>query len=101
MANQIRHYDWVTSHLRTFRAWLFKKILLEDFMYGSYWLPCCTDLAIMWPLIEMAGEKHICRIETPVYEYNDTSRLNLFKVARDKVLEVSNYLKHKKPYTRL
>lgn len=48
---------WPYSHLRTFRAWLFKQIRLEDLMYKGNFanLSPCPDVAMGYPMLEMAG----------------------------------------------
>ena len=39
IGNKFRHSEWVSSHLRTFYAGLFKKIKLQDFLYEGSFLP--------------------------------------------------------------
>jgi hypothetical protein len=34
-----RRYTWVSSYLRTFYAWLFKRIRIEDLMYQGVFFP--------------------------------------------------------------
>lgn len=60
---------WVTSHLRTFRKWLWDNIKDEDLRDGDYYRTA-WDMAFMYPMIEMAG-KHILFIEKILYIYND------------------------------
>lgn len=63
---------WVTSHLRTFKRGLWDKIKVEDLkdesgkFYRTAW-----DMAFMYPMIEMAGDKHIRFIDKILYYYND------------------------------
>ena len=52
---KIRTYRWVTSHLRTFKAGLFKKINKEDLMYNGRFFEMTWDQAFMLPMLEMAG----------------------------------------------
>lgn len=63
---------WCTSHLRTFRKWLFKMVRDEDLrdMNGDYFRTG-WDLAMMYPMIEMSGDKHILFIERIMYVYDD------------------------------
>jgi hypothetical protein len=61
---------WVTSHLRTFRKWLFDKIKDEDLKDENGYYKTAWDMAFMYPMIEMAG-KHISYIEKIMYIYND------------------------------
>jgi glycosyltransferase involved in cell wall biosynthesis len=60
---------WVTSHLRTFRKWLWDNIKDEDLRDGDYY-QTAWDMAFMYPMIEMA-DKHIFYIEKILYIYND------------------------------
>lgn len=57
------------SHLRTFYAWLFKKIRLEDLLYHDSFYSMGWDLAFMYPLLEMSGHHQIC-INEILYIYN-------------------------------
>jgi glycosyltransferase involved in cell wall biosynthesis len=54
-ANKIRTYKWVTGHLRTFYAWLYKRIKIEDLFFDGKFVKKNGDIAIMLPMIEMAG----------------------------------------------
>lgn len=80
---QYREYPWVSSHLRTFYAWLFKQIDLTDFLYtgpdpdyqGAYW-PAAADLSFMFPMLEMANGRYYY-IPEVIYAYNRANPLNL------------------------
>jgi len=52
-----RNYPWITSHLRTFYAGLFKKIRFEDFWYRGSFYQMGGDVAFMIPMLEMSGGK--------------------------------------------
>lgn len=54
-----RKAPWLASHLKTFRAGLFLAIRERDLKQpdGS-WMTEVTDRATMWPMLEMAGERH-------------------------------------------
>ncbi len=67
--NGFRHSAWVSSHLRTFYAALFKKIRLQDFLYEGAFFPMAWDLAFMIPMLEMSG-KHAQFIKEVLYLYN-------------------------------
>jgi len=66
---KIRDYDFFASHLRTFYAGLFKKVRLESLKYSQGWLPD-VDVAIMWPMMEMAGPSRIRWVPEVLYVYN-------------------------------
>lgn len=74
-----REYDWVTSHLRTFYAFLFQKIKKEDLMYQDEFFPMAWDLAMMFPILEMAGQ-HSKFIPNILYIYNRATPINDNKV---------------------
>lgn len=77
---QYRQFGWCSSHLRTFYAWLFKKIKKEDLInengefYAMAW-----DLFIMFPMLEMSGH-HATYIPDVLYSYNTTNPINDHKV---------------------
>ena len=54
-SNSIRDAEWYTTHLRTFYAWLFKKIRKEDLMYDGRFFEVTWDQAFMFPMVEMAA----------------------------------------------
>lgn len=74
-ANAFREHTWVFSHLRTFYAGLFHKIKFDDFLYQSRFFPMAPDLAIMYPMIEMARD-HVTFIPEVLLEYNAANPLN-------------------------
>jgi glycosyltransferase involved in cell wall biosynthesis len=73
---RFRTYNWLSSHPRTFYAWLFKKIAIEDLLYEGKFLPMACDVATMLPMLEMASNGHITCIEEVLYVYNDENPLN-------------------------
>ncbi|MCK5633028.1 glycosyltransferase family 2 protein [bacterium] len=99
-ANAFRHFPWVTSHMRTFYAWLFKRIKKEDLMYEGKFFSMTWDLAIMFPMLEMAGER-IRFNPTVVYEYNLDNPLNDWKQDLDLMLKLNKYIRHMPKYSRL
>lgn len=61
---------WVTSHLRTFRKWLWDLIDDDDLRDDGEYYKVAWDMAFMYPMIEMAGN-HIKFIDKILYIYND------------------------------
>jgi glycosyltransferase involved in cell wall biosynthesis len=60
---------WRATHLKTFRAGLFKRIRREDLMYCSAWAKHARDHFLMFPMLEMAGSRaRFC--PDVVYVYN-------------------------------
>jgi len=78
-----RDYPWVSSHMRTFYAWLFKQIDRADLIYtgddpefrGWYW-PAAADLSFMFPMLEMANGRYRY-VSDVIYAYNRANPLNL------------------------
>lgn len=99
-ANAFRRYRWCSSHLRTFYAWLYKKIRKDDLMYNGNWMPVAGDLAIMFPMLEMAGIKQAF-IPDILYIYNYTSQLNDGKVNRSLQIELERKIRSMPPYQRI
>lgn len=79
---QLRTFPWVTSHLRTFYAGLFHKIQKKDLLYQGRFFPMTGDLAIMFPMVEMAGE-HSRFIPDILYVYNTNNSLSDHRVDAD------------------
>ncbi len=67
---------WVFGHLYTFYTALFKQLTVDDLTRNGKFYTRSTDVAIMIPLAEMAGE-HIRFIPDILYIYNrDTMPIN-------------------------
>lgn len=97
--NTYRKYK-CPSHLRTFYAWIFKKILLDDLLYKGNFFAMAWDMAIMFPIAEMAAERHAF-INKVNYIYNVSNSLNDNKVDPDLQNTLDRYIRNKKPYQRL
>lgn len=98
--NAYRKYDWVTSHLRTFKAALFCKIKKEDLFYQGQFYPMTGDVAMMLPMIEMAGN-HCKFIPQILYVYNRETQLNDNKVNKELQCKLYTNLRSQKPYEKL
>jgi hypothetical protein len=77
--NVIRDAAWVTSHLRTFYAWFFKKIKLKDLLHNHDFFMVTWDKAFMYPMLEMAHGRWKF-IPDVLYVYNAGTPLNDYKV---------------------
>ena len=95
-----RQQDFDTSHLRTFKYKIWKRIQDIDFRdkNGNYY-SMAWDLSIMFPLIEMAGPKRIKAIDKVLYIYNDSNPINDFRkngqLQKKFDIEIRNKLKYK------
>lgn len=61
---------WRMTHLKTYRAGLFRRVRREDLQIDGQWLPLARDLAVMLPVYEMCGPERCRFIETDLYAYN-------------------------------
>jgi len=79
--DKIRQLDWRASHCRTFKYKLFKACPDENFRdsSGNYIGPT-EDLAMMFPLIEIAGIRNTRHVKELIYYYNEINPLSDCKV---------------------
>jgi glycosyltransferase involved in cell wall biosynthesis len=98
-ANAFRTFK-CPSHMRTYYSWIFKKIQLEDLVYQGKFLPMTCDMAIMYPIAEMAGERHAF-ISQVNYVYNMVTPINDNKVNAQLQRDLDKYIRGRKPYQRL
>lgn len=67
----VRTVPWKGTHLKCFRAGLFKRIKLEHLKGpDGEWLEHARDLALMFPLLEMAGPARRAHVAEEIYVYN-------------------------------
>lgn len=100
IANKTYRQSKCPSHLRTFYVWLFKKIRLQDFLYKGEFLRMAWDMAIMYPLAEMAEERHAF-ISEVTYSYNMSNPINDNKVDADLQNLLDKLIRNRPPYQRL
>lgn len=102
--NSYKKYPFITSHLRTYKAGLFKKIDRSDFIdkrTGKIYQEA-SDLALMFPMLEMAGKDKMIRIEDPTYILNRENALNEANVNLQKQKETEFAIRtQQKVYERL
>lgn len=98
----LRRVSMTCSHMRTWRAFLWRAIKQEDLKdaNGIYW-SVTGDLAFMYPMLEMAGEEHYHFISDVTYIYNGDNPLNDHKVNMPMVNSVASKIRNMKPYERL
>ncbi|MCL4361431.1 glycosyltransferase family 2 protein [Candidatus Dependentiae bacterium] len=103
--NKFREFGFVSPQLRTYYAWLAKKVKFEDLLYKNKdgkldFFPIAGDVALMFPMLEMAAF-HFKFIPKILCQRNVATELNDFKVNPDLQIEVTNFIRSKKPYKRL
>lgn len=96
-SNDFRNYSWVTTALRTFYAGLFQKIKKEDLLFEGEFFSMASDLAFMFPIVEMAG-KHCRFIDEVLYVYNVTTTMNDIVKNPDKQLHLGWEIRSRPKY---
>jgi glycosyltransferase involved in cell wall biosynthesis len=99
--NNFRGYEWCSSHLRSFYAWLFKMIKKEDLISpcGTFYL-MAWDQAMMFPMLEMSGHRAKF-ISDVLYTYNAANPINDSKVNRQLQQNFEMVIRTQKRYDRL
>ena len=98
--NWFRKFEHIPSHLKSFKAALFKAIKREDLFYKDDFFAMTGDMAMMLPMIEMAAERHYCFNE-PLYVYNDMNPISEHFKSKSFQREMDLIIRSKKPYLRL
>lgn len=94
---------WRYSHLKTFRYKLFKHIKDEDLREkdtGNYYT-VAGDMALMFPMVEMAGPKHSMFIKKILYEYNQSTPYNDEKIHYEHVKKCDTEIRNRPKYPLL
>ena len=95
-----RKYFWYASHLRTFRHDLWLSVKPNDLKNrnGQYF-SVAWDLAIMFPMLEMAGNRQEFLKEL-LYVYNDQNPISDHKIRRKEQISVAKEIRRKKSYEK-
>lgn len=88
--------EFLATHLRTFYAWLFQNIKVEDLVFDDVFATMTWDCAIMFPSLEMCGNKHKF-ISKILYKYNMENPLSDFKTDPTLMFFMADYYKKQKP----
>ena len=98
--NLYRKYFWYASHLRTFRHDLWLALDHKDLLnkkneyYSVAW-----DLAIMLPMLEMAGKRQEF-ISEVLYAYNDNNPISDHRIRRKEQVLAAREIRQKKIYKK-
>ena len=100
--DDLRNSRFTASHIRTWRAFLWRKIKEEDLKdeNGIYW-KVTGDLSFMFPMLEMSGEEHYRFMSDINYVYNEQNPINDHKVDLTLVNEIAVKIRSKEPYKKL
>lgn len=102
---ELRKHPFITQHLRTFKAGLFKKIKKEDLEIEG--VDLVPDMAFMIPMLEMcspttsSAKNHSRFIPEILYYYRTNNPLNLFRTHAEEQLQADKRLRAQKPYQPL
>ena len=98
--NLYRKYFWYASHLKTFRHDLWLSINKNDLLdkNGQYF-PCATDLAIMFPMLEMAGNRQQY-VKDILYVYNELNPISNHNIRRKEQISAAKEIRRKKRYKK-
>ena len=94
---------WISSHLRTFKAGLFRKIKKEDLLGPDEptFMSMAGDVACFSPCLEMAGEDRVKYVNDINYVYNTETPLNEFKTGLQHSMRCSQHIASKPQYQRI
>lgn len=95
-AHAYRYYDWVSSHLKTFYAGLFRAIPVGHFIRNGMFLRSACDLAFMIPMLELSGGRAHC-INEVLYVYNTSNTINVFKTRPFEQIKNSYWIRSRTP----
>ena len=100
--DNLRAVRFTASHIRTWRAFLWRSIKEEDLKdeNGNYW-QWSGDLCFMYPMLEMAGNEHYTFMPEINYVYNGENPLNEHKLDMHMVNNHAYLIRNKKRYNKL
>lgn len=91
------------SHPLTFRKSLYDKFLNGDNDFKNFknrkgeWFTMCSNYALAYPLMELAGLDNVHHIQEPIYVYNIDNPLNSEKSNPDLYYQIQDEIQSKKP----
>jgi glycosyltransferase involved in cell wall biosynthesis len=102
ITDNLRKSRFTASHMRTWRAFLWRNIKQDDLKdeNGVYW-KVTGDLAFMYPMLEMSGQEHYKFMTDVNYIYNEENPLNDHKVDITLVNDIAIKIRNKNPYEKL
>ncbi len=96
----IREIPWFTSALRTCYGGLFHQVKLEDCLFEGAFLPMASDIAYIYPILEMARE-HVFCTKGIWYIYNLGTGINDYRKSRPAQIFFEYWLRGLEPYKKL
>lgn len=88
-ANKARVKSWNFSHMRTYRAFLFRMIKEEHLMFEGEYFKAGCDIGAGIPMLEMAGDAHFYYLDqvTYIYTWHDNQSYSSTNSFGDKTLQ--------------
>ena len=87
---------------KNIRAFLFREIDRNDLLdTDGKFFKMSGDAAMMYPMVEMAGNERVKYLKEINYTYNDSNPINEYKVDRPEQIRIDKYIRSKKPYNKL
>lgn len=95
----VRKVGWRASHLRTFKYKIWKYVNHKDLIGpDGLYARVAWDLAIMFPMLEMAGQDRVKYVFERIYTYNQESPYNDHKMRLKEQKVFADYFVNKTPY---
>lgn len=94
---------WYASPLRSFRAGIYHQIKHQDPGYSCMkdargeWFTTAMDMALMYPVMDLAGFDRVRYNDRVLYVYNVDNPLNVHKMEPKKEIESGIEIRRKKP----
>ncbi len=100
--NSFRRYGFRLGPLRTHYAWLFKLIKLKDLLHYGNFYSIAWDVAMLFPIVEMASRGHVRYITDILYTYNQENGISDFRGDGHLMQALINtFIRAQKPYKPL
>jgi len=98
----LRTQRFTASHIRTWRAFLWRAIKEEDLRdeNGDYW-QWSGDVCFMFPMLEMSGAEHYRFMTDINYVYNGENPINEHKIDMYMVTDHATRIRSKNKYEKL
>jgi len=98
----LRAERYTTTHLRTWKAFLWRKIEPRDLLRDNgHVIKAGGDTAFMYPMLEMAGPYRSTYIPVPLYVYNVETPDNVHKHSLEEQHATASEIRARTPYERL
>jgi len=100
--SRLREVRYTTTHLRTWKAFLWRKIKEEDLLRddGSV-ITSGGDTAFMYPMLEMAGPDRAKFLGNINYIYNVETDSNVYKLRLQEQHDTADEIRSRTPYKKL